>query len=93
MTGIQFSAGTLAGFFLFAAASRLVLGPTKLPVQWVPGTLTRPERETDHSPPSSAEIKIEWGYTCTGTTLRLPYTLNVITYHKAFAKCSSVNYC
>jgi hypothetical protein len=27
-----------------------------------------PRRETDHSPPSSAEVKNAWGYTCT-----LPY--------------------
>jgi hypothetical protein len=31
------------------------------PIQWVPGALSpgikRPERETDHSPPSCAEVK------------------------------------
>jgi hypothetical protein len=36
-------------------------GPTQLPIQWVPGALSlgvkRPEREADHSPPSSAEVK------------------------------------
>jgi hypothetical protein len=35
--------------------------PTQPPIQWVPGALSlgvkRPEREADHSPPSSAEVK------------------------------------
>jgi hypothetical protein len=44
-------------------ASRTALGPTQSPIQWVSGSLSlrvkRPEREADHSPPSSAEVK-EW---------------------------------
>jgi hypothetical protein len=51
------------GIFLFTTASRTALGPTHPPIQWVPEALflgvKRPGRETDHSPPSSAEIK-EW---------------------------------
>jgi hypothetical protein len=43
--------------------SRTALGPTQLPIQWVPGALSLrvklPGREADHSPPSSAEVK-EW---------------------------------
>jgi hypothetical protein len=50
-------------------ASRLALGPTQPPIQWVPGALSlgvkRPEREADHSPPSSAEVKNAWSYTTT----------------------------
>jgi len=50
--------------FPFATASRLTLGPTQTPKQWVPGALSpgvkRPKREVDHSPPSRA-----WG--CTST--------------------------
>jgi hypothetical protein len=48
------------GIFLFSTASRPDLGPTQPPIQWVPGALSlvnRPQRETDHSPPSSAEVK------------------------------------
>jgi hypothetical protein len=52
------------GFFLFATASRPALGPTQLPIQWVPGTLTsvveRSEHEADQSPPSSATVKNAW---------------------------------
>jgi hypothetical protein len=46
---------------LHSTASRLVLGPTQSPIQWIPGVLfpgvKRPGREADHSPPSSAEVK------------------------------------
>jgi hypothetical protein len=49
------------GIFLFTTASRLALGPTQPPIQWVPGCLSlgvkRPGREADHSPISSADVK------------------------------------
>jgi hypothetical protein len=49
------------GIFLFTTASRTALGPTQLPIQWLPGALSlgvkRPGREVDRSPPSSAEVK------------------------------------
>jgi hypothetical protein len=49
------------GIFLFNAASRRALGPTQPPIQWVPGApslgVKRPDREADHSFPSSAEVK------------------------------------
>jgi hypothetical protein len=45
--------GSMTGFFLFGAASRPDLEPTKYPIQWVPEALSskikRPMRETDHS--------------------------------------------
>jgi hypothetical protein len=47
--------------FLFDIVSRPALGATHSPIQWVPGTLSlgvkQPEREADHSSPSSAEVK------------------------------------
>jgi hypothetical protein len=55
--------------FLFTTASGTVLGPTQRPILWVPGALSlgvkRPEREADHSPPSTAEVKTAWSYTST----------------------------
>jgi hypothetical protein len=58
--------------FVFSTASRPTLGPTQLPLQWVPGfysrEVKRPGREADHSPPSSAEVKNS------GATHPLPHT-------------------
>jgi hypothetical protein len=49
------------GIFLFTTMSTLALGPTQLPIQWVPGVLYLVIKwsgcETDHSPPSSAKVK------------------------------------
>jgi hypothetical protein len=46
---------------LFSTASRQTLGPTQPPIQWGPGALSPgvklQGRESDHSPPSSAEDK------------------------------------
>jgi hypothetical protein len=48
-------------FFFFDTVSRPALGPTQLPIQWVPEVLflevKRSWREADHSPPSSAKVK------------------------------------
>jgi hypothetical protein len=50
-----------AGNFLFTIASITAVGPTQPPIQWIPGALSlgvkRPRRETDHSLPTSAEVK------------------------------------
>jgi hypothetical protein len=52
--------------FLLATASKLALGPTQTPFQWVPGALSLGKRrmgsEADHSPPSGADVKNEWTY-------------------------------
>jgi hypothetical protein len=54
---------------LFSMSSSLALGPTQPPIQYVPWTISpglkRPEREADHSPPSSADVKERWIYTST----------------------------
>jgi hypothetical protein len=46
---------------LVSTASRLDLGPTHAPIQWVPGALSpevkRPALKADHSPQSSTEVK------------------------------------
>jgi hypothetical protein len=55
--------------FHFSMSSRLALGPTQLPIQWVPRALSpgvkRPGREADLSPPTSTEVKKTW--VCTST--------------------------
>jgi len=49
------------GIFLFTTASRIALGPTEPPIQWVTGVPSlgakRSAYEADHSPPSSDEAK------------------------------------
>jgi hypothetical protein len=50
--------------FSLTSVSRPALGPTQPPVQWVLGVLSqgvkaRPERDADHSHPSSAEVENE----------------------------------
>jgi hypothetical protein len=52
---------------LFTKMSRLAVGPTHPPVQWVSGAHVPwgkwLEPEADRSCPSSANVKIEWCYT------------------------------
>jgi hypothetical protein len=50
--------------FHFSISSRPALGSIQPPIQWVPGDISpgvkRHEREADHSPPTSAEVKKTW---------------------------------
>jgi hypothetical protein len=49
------------GIFLFTTASRMILGSTQPPIQWVQAALTlgvkRSGGEAKYSPPCSAEVK------------------------------------
>jgi hypothetical protein len=55
--------------FSFSTSSRPALGSTQPPIQWVPGALSpgvrRPDREADHSHPTSDKVKKTWIYTST----------------------------
>jgi hypothetical protein len=58
------------GIFLFTTTSRMALGPTQPPIQWVTGALYVGAKlsghEANHSPPSCAEEKKnDWRYTST----------------------------
>jgi hypothetical protein len=56
-----------------------VQGPTQPPIQWVPWILSsgvkRPVHESDHSSPSSAEVKNAWSYTSTPTFIFVAWCL------------------
>jgi hypothetical protein len=62
--------------FLFSTSSRPALGSTQPRIQWEPGALSpgikRPGRKTDHSTPTSAEVRKMW--ICTSTP---PYVFMV----------------
>jgi hypothetical protein len=59
MVGVPFTTG--AENSLFDTLTRPALGLAQPPIQWAPGALslgvTRPGREADHSPPSSADVQ------------------------------------
>jgi hypothetical protein len=71
---------TMMRIFLFATASRPLLGSSKPPIQWVlraliPGVI-RPECEAGHSPPPRVEVKNAQSYTSTP-----PLRLHVAVAH------------
>jgi hypothetical protein len=69
VTGSMFGSSSLGrGWkFLFTTTSRLPLGRTQTPIQWVTVSLSlgvkQPKREAEHSPASNAEVKNAWSYT------------------------------
>jgi len=66
-SGVLFPAGATRGFFLFATASRPVLGHIWPPIQWLTGPLSPglkgPGRKAYYSPPSSVEVRNAWSFT------------------------------
>jgi hypothetical protein len=60
--------------FLYSTESRPALKPTQPPIKWVPGAISsgakQPGSETDHSLPSSADVKNG------GAILPLPHTFS-----------------
>jgi hypothetical protein len=72
---IQFLAGGL-GIFLFTTASRMALGPTQPPIQWVPGALSLGDKAAgawSWTPPSSAKVK-----ECVELYLHFPICLHAV---------------
>jgi hypothetical protein len=70
MIGIQgFDSWWGLGIFLFTTASKMALGLTQSPIQWVPGALFLGVKwlgcEADHSPPLPQYVFMVW---CSGTT-------------------------
>jgi hypothetical protein len=69
LTSSWFESWQGLGIFLFTTASRPALRLTQPPIEWVPWALSRevkrPEREADHSPPSSDKFKNARRYTST----------------------------
>jgi hypothetical protein len=67
------------GSRIFSMSSRLVLGPTQPPIQWVPGALSLgvkwPGHEADHSPPISVKVKKTLIYTYTPSYIFLTQSL------------------
>jgi hypothetical protein len=62
----------------FSTASKLTLGPTRRPIQWVPRVLSPmvklAGRKADHSPPFSSELSA-WSYTSTPLYVLLAWYL------------------
>jgi hypothetical protein len=52
------------GARIFSMSSTSVLEPTQPSIQWVPG-VKLPGRETNHYPPTRADVKKVWIYTST----------------------------
>jgi len=72
-TGAPYSTGLWNDSILFVTASRPAMGPIQPPIEPVPGAISteikRPRLEADLPPPSSAEVKNMWSYTCTHACL------------------------
>jgi hypothetical protein len=69
-----FDVGQGQVFFLFATASRPVLGPTQPPIEWVLG-VKQSGREVHHLSPSNAEVTNMWSCAFTPPILLLAWYL------------------
>jgi len=58
---------------LFATASRAALHPNQ--ICFLPRGAKRPEREADHSPPFSAEVRHAWSFTSTPLNIFISWYL------------------
>jgi hypothetical protein len=69
MIKVQVQAGAIRELYLFATASRLALGPTQPPVQWILAAFSPGVKQlgyqANHSLLSSAEVKNAYSYTST----------------------------
>jgi len=64
-----------------------IQGPTKTPVQCIPGALSPMVSQNNHSPPSGAEVENEWSYTST-----VPYVFMMRFLSTRENKLSSLPY-
>lgn len=67
-----------SAIFLFVTKSKPAVDPTQPPVQWYRGYFVRcnaASRRTNHSPPSSVEVKNSWSYTSTSTYVFITWCL------------------
>jgi hypothetical protein len=80
MTGVQFPVGAIKGFFSSPPCPDWLWGPSSPLSKGMEGGALSPEvkrsgRESDHSPPSSAEVKNAWSYTSTPQYAFMAYYL------------------
>jgi hypothetical protein len=80
----------------FCKTPRLAVGPTQLPIQWIPGlfpSVKRLGREVTRSPPCSAKVTNAWHHSCTA-----PIPLNGVgsgnfTFYSYWAFAAVLQHC
>ena len=84
--------------YLFNNTSRLAVGSTQLPVQWLPGFCRGCKTagsEVNNSSPSSADVKHKWSYTSllpyafmASTATALPFAITMSHFYNIILKIS-----